>query len=77
MVAQSIRPCAVHRGPTLCHSALSAPHRDDSRKDRGVSARIAEFAKGLVRFALPFASRGTLITLGFVTALLICERLAF
>jgi len=42
-----------------------------------VSARIAEFANGLIRFALPFASRGTLITLGFATALLICERLAF
>ncbi len=76
MVAQSIGLCAVHKRPTRCHSALSALHRDGSRKDRGVSARIAEFANGLIRFALPFASRGTLITLGFVTALLICERLA-
>ena len=70
-------PCAVHRRPVLCHSVHSIPHRDRSRKDRGVSARIAELANGLLRVALPFASRGTLIALGFASALLLWESLAF
>ncbi len=77
LVLKPTGPCAVHRRPALCHSVHAIPHRGRSRKDRGVSARIAEIANGFLRVALPFASRGTLIALGFASAFLLWESLAF
>ena len=69
------RPYALNKQPVCCHAARTAPTGRGSRKGRDLSPRIAEFADALIRIALPFLSRGTLITFGFIMALLLWENL--